>query len=142
MQEKNDEEEKLVDVKGVFGKMISEEPPELSQEEAIKEYKGEPESIQKKSKKNVSTSDDEENSEEAEHLKRIKQALLESLERVNLLAKKLFGEKDKDKNLENIKVKTKGTSSSGGKGNGKGIPEGEKEAKAPEKKEDEGRSID
>ena len=142
MQETNKDEEKLVDVKGVFGKMISEEAPELSQEEAIKEYKGEPEVIRKKGKKDTDTQEDEENSEEAEHLKRIKQALLESLERVNALAKKLFGEKEKQNNLENIKVKTKNSSSSGGKGNSKGIPEGEREAKAPIKQEDEGRSID
>ena len=135
MQEVNEGEEKIVDVKGVFEKLVEGEKPELSQEEAIREYKE-----SKISDKKVD--EDENEDEDDEHLKRIKRALLESLERVNALAKKLFGDKEKENTLENLKVKTKGANSSGGKGNGKGIPEGEKEAKAPIKQEDEGRSID
>ena len=34
MQEVNEEEEKIVDVKGVFEKLVEGEKPELSQEEA------------------------------------------------------------------------------------------------------------
>ncbi len=139
MQEVNEEEEKIVDVKGVFEKLVEGEKPELSQEEAIREYK-ESKISDNKNKKKVD--EDENEDEDDEHLKRIKRALLESLERVNALAKKLFGDKEKENTLENLKVKTKGANSSGGKGNGKGIPEGEKEAKAPIKQEDEGRSID
>ena len=121
MQEKNENEEneeieeKIVDVKGVIENFIKEEPPKLSQEEAIRQYR-ENDNLNTKNKKN---NQDEEN-EDDEHLKRIKQALLESLERVNALAKKLFGEKEKE-GLKDIKVDTKKGSSSGGKGKGKGI---------------------
>ncbi len=114
MQENDEnEEEKLVDVKGVLENFIKEEPPQLSQEEAIMQYK-ENVDVNKKRKGNA----DEEN-EDDEHLKRIKKALLESLERVNALAKKLFEEKEKE-SLKDIKVEPKKGSGSGGKGKGMG----------------------
>ena len=101
MQDK-EYEEKVVDIKGTLENFIEEEKPELSQEEAIKAYKGENDNVIKKNKKK-STSDDEE--EEDEYLKKLKRELLESLERVNVLAKKIFDEKDKDV-LKGIKVKS------------------------------------
>lgn len=97
-QEKN---EKIIDIKGTFEDFIEEEKPELSQEEAIKAYKkGDVIEYPNKKKK---TEDEE--AEDDEHLKRVKKELLESLKRVDMLEKKIFEEKDKDK-IKNIKVKS------------------------------------
>ena len=101
MQDKENEE-KMMDIKGVFNKFIEEEPPELSQEEEIKLYKDGEINYKKKNKK----SEDDEESQDDDHLKRLKQELLESLERVNILAKKLFDEKEK-MSLKDIKVSEK-----------------------------------
>ena len=114
----NSEEDNKLDLKGVMKNLVSEEPKEMSQEEAIKAYREKsPVKSKKSSKKNTS---DEEDDEDEAHLRRMKQELLASLERVNLLAKKLFGEKEKltskefkekekfkakEKNLEQMKEK-------------------------------------
>lgn len=134
MQENNEDEEKLVDVKGTIKDFVKEEKPELSQEEAIREYKekDEAEVTTKNSKK--SSSDDEQ--EDDEHLKRVKRALLESLERVNALAKRLFGDKEKG-NLQGLKVKEEAQRSkiqnkSGGVGKGKKITEEKQDDRAQE----------
>ena len=95
------EEEKIVDLKGTIESFIEEEPPELSQEEAIKAYKDGKIEYPKKRKKSA-TSEEEENQDD-EQMKRVKQQLLESLERVKTLEKKIFEEKEN--NLKNIKVK-------------------------------------
>lgn len=95
------EEEKIVDLKGTIESFIEEEPPELTQEEAIKAYKDG--KIEYSTKKKKSTNSDEEENEDDEHMKRVKQELLESLERVNKLEKKVFEEKENT--LKNIKVK-------------------------------------
>ena len=106
MQEnKNDKDEKLTDLKGTIESLIEGEQAELSQEEAIKAYKGEGPQKPKKRKKSSSDEDDDDILDE-EHLKRLKQELLASLEKVNKLAKKLFGEKE-FKNAKNLKVKEK-----------------------------------
>ena len=104
MQENNNEkEEKLTDLKGALESIIEGEGPELSQEDAIKAYKGE--NVTRHKRKKNSTSDDED-VEDDEHLKRLKQELLASLEKVNKLAKQLFGEKE-SLNVKKLKVKEK-----------------------------------
>lgn len=88
----NSEEENKMNLKGVMQSLVKEEPKEISQEEAIKAYKEKrPIKGKRKSKRNT---DDEDDEDEA-HLRRMKEELLASLARVNLLAKKLFGEKEK-----------------------------------------------
>lgn len=97
------EEEKMLDIKGTFESFIEEEKPELSQIEAIKAYKeGDTEIHKKKSNKN----DDNDELEDDDHLKRVKQSLIESLEKVDILEKKIFEDKEKDK-LKDIKVGVK-----------------------------------
>lgn len=103
MKEKN-EEEKIIDIKGTLEEFIEEEKPELSQEEAIKAYKN-GDIIEYPKKKKKSFSEDEEEDEDDEHLKRVKKELLASLERVNILEKKIFAEKDKE-NIKDIKIKS------------------------------------
>ena len=100
-QEKN---EKIIDIKGTLEDFIEEEKPELSQEEAIKAYKEGDIIAYPKKRKNTSNEEDE--NEDDEHLKRIKKALLESLKRVDTMEKKIFEEKGKE-NIKNIKVKSK-----------------------------------
>ena len=100
-QEKN---EKIIDIKGTLEDFIEEEKPELSQEEAIKAYReGD---IIKYPKNKKGAQDEEDENEDDEHLKRIKKALLESLKRVDTMEKKIFEEKGKE-NIKNIKVKSK-----------------------------------
>lgn len=112
MEEQNkSEEEKVINFKETLHDFVKAEEPELSQVEAIKAYK-EDDTIRVTKKRKSNSSDDEEN-EDDEHLKRVKKELLDSLARVEVLAKKTFEEKEKAKeNLKNIKVKK---SSSGGK---------------------------
>lgn len=81
-----------LDFKGTMKEIFEEEKSEMSQEEAIKAYK------ETKTKKG-SSNDDDQNSEETEHLKRVKEELLKSLKRVDVLEQKIFGDKEK----ENIK---------------------------------------
>ena len=104
--EDNVEEEKKVDIKGLLNDFIEEEKPELSQEEAIKAYKEEDDGkiVVKINKKRGNSDEDDEN-EDDEHLKRIKQELLKSLERVNELAKQIFKEEEK-KEKSKIKIKS------------------------------------
>lgn len=105
MEEKNMniDEEVRIDLKGTISGMVKEEKPEMTQEEAIKNYKDE--NIKKK-KKNATEDDESAYNEELEHLERIKKELLASLERVKKLEEKLFGEKAKEKNnIEKVKVK-------------------------------------
>lgn len=94
-------DEKLVDLKETLSFLVTEEPVTLTQEEAIKSYKGE-DFGKKKSISSDSDSDDD-NSEEEEHLKRIKNQLLESLAKVNKLEKLIFSDKVK-KDFKNIKI--------------------------------------
>ena len=94
--------DKTIDIRTTFSNLVKEEVPEMSQEEAIQRYR-ENDTIEpvKKSKKD---SDSDDNIEESEHLKRIKQELLASLERVKQLAKKLYNE---DRNKAKLNVKEK-----------------------------------
>ena len=103
MQEKKDEnEEKLTDIKGTLESFVEGEKPEISQEEEIKAYKEGPQ----KPKKRKNKSDDEDSDEDDEYLKRLKQELLASLEKVNKLARQLFGEKEANI-LKDIKLEEK-----------------------------------
>jgi len=120
--EKN-EEVKEASLRSTFSNLIKEEMPEMTQEEAIKNYR-ENDTIAPIKK----DGDNEDNTEESEHLKRIKQELLASLERVKQLAKKIFSEENVK---DNLKVKEK-TGKTGGKGLSKKIEAGEKVAKKEE----------
>ena len=103
MQEKKDEnEEKITDIKGTLESFVEGEKPEISQEEEIKAYEEGPQ----KPKKRKKPSDDEDFDEDDEPLKRLKQELLASLEKVNKLAKQLFGEKEANI-LKDIKLEEK-----------------------------------
>jgi hypothetical protein len=95
-------QEKIIDLKGTLESFIEEEKQEFSQNDEIKAYDDKTDTIIEKKKKKSSDEDDE--LEDEEHLKRLKKELLDSLERVDILAKKIFGEKEKD-NLKNIKIK-------------------------------------
>ncbi len=98
------EEEKLIDIKGTLEKFIEPDEPEMTQEEAITKYK---ENFFKKNNAigdNNSDSDDiMGDSEDAEHLARVKKELLDSLKRVEEIANKIYGKEKK----ESDKVKTK-----------------------------------
>lgn len=109
-KEKN--ENNVLDFKSTFEDFLQEEKPEVSQEDAIRAYAGEGDFLKKKKNGNLSGSDDD-TLEDEEHLKRLKKELLESLDRVNELAKKIFGEKGEKDKLKDIKVKN---SVAGGKG--------------------------
>ncbi len=100
------EHESNIDIKGTISHFIKNDEPELTQEEAIIKY-GE----DKKKKKSNQGSSDEENTEEQEHMKRVKQELLASLERVKDLEKKMYGEKNNStkKDLKVDKQGGKGT---------------------------------
>ena len=116
-------EEKKVEIKKTFSGLIGEEIPEMSQEEAIKNYR---ENDTIAPIKNDSDSDDD--TEESEHLKRVKQELLASLERVKQLAKKIFSE---EKVKDSLKLKEK-IGKTGGKGVSKKLETGEIVAKKEE----------
>lgn len=109
-KDKEEKNEKIIDIKGTFEEFIEEEKPELSQEEAIKAYREGDIIEYPKNKKN--DSDEDEENEDDEHLKRIKKALLESLKRVDIMEKKIFEEKSRD-NLKNIKVKSSSQNTKG-----------------------------
>lgn len=104
-ENKEEKNEKIIDIKGTLEDFIEEEKPELSQEEAIKAYKEGDIIASPKKRKKDSNEEEEDENEDDEHLKRIKKALLESLKRVDTMEKKIFEEKDKE-NLKNIKVKS------------------------------------
>ena len=103
-KDKEEKNEKIIDIKGTLEDFIEEEKPELSQEEAKKAYKEGDIIAYPKKRKNTSNEEDE--NEDDEHLKRIKKALLESLKRVDTMEKKIFEEKGKE-NIKDIKVKSK-----------------------------------
>lgn len=118
----NNKELKNASIKSTFSNLIKEEIPEMSQEDAIKNYRENDTIVGiKKSKKD---GESEDNIEESEHLKRIKQELLASLERVKQLAKKIFSE---EKVKANLKVKEKSGKQQGGKGISKKVDTTEKE---------------
>lgn len=101
--ENNEEikKEDRIDIKSALSKLVDEEPKKLSQEEAINNYT----ENKKKKKYSTSSEDSESNQEEEEHLKRVKQELLSSLKRVDLLAKKIFIDKElKTKNVAKMKI--------------------------------------
>lgn len=89
-----------LDFKGTMKEIFEEEKPEMSQEEAIKAYK------ETKTKKG-SSNDDDQNSEETEHLKRVKEELLKSLKRVDVLEQKIFGDKEKENIKKMVRENTK-----------------------------------
>ena len=99
-KDKKDKEEKLTDIKGSLESLVEGELPEISQEEAIKAYKGE--GPQKPKKRKQITSDEEDDDDD--YLRKLKQELLASLEKVNRLARQLFGEKSYI-NVKDFKVK-------------------------------------
>ena len=84
-------EEKLIDIKGTIEQFVKPDEPERSQEEAIMKYEEET-----KIKKNNNQDDETETTEEEEHLKRVKQELLASLQRVEKLEKQIYGQKEFD----------------------------------------------
>ena len=89
-----------LDFKGTMKEIFEEEKPEMSQEEAIKAYK------ETKTKKG-SSNDDDQNSEETEHLKRVKEELLKSLKRVDVLEQKIFVDKEKENIKKMVRENTK-----------------------------------
>ena len=103
MEEEN--KEKNIDIKNTMAKMFREEKPEMTQEEAIMSYEENP-----SDKKD----NDDDNTEESDHLKRIKQELLASLERVKQLAKKIYGD-DKNKLKKGVKEKNQNVKNKDGK---------------------------
>ena len=124
MQEQK--EEKLIDIKGTLKQFVEADEPELSQEEAILKY-GET----NKKKNNNSDADDEDVTEELEHLRRIKKELLASLERVKKLEERLF--KDHEEKLKlNVKA-----SKNGGFASGKSIAQKENEIEKQNKNQKE-----
>lgn len=104
MQNKENDE-KIFDLKETIENFVEAELPELSQEEAIKAFKDIDMNINQVTKKKKKNPSEDDEAEDDEHLKRLKQELLESLKRVDELAKRIFSEKEKT-NLKNIKVKT------------------------------------
>ena len=102
-KESKENEEKRVDIKGVLEDFVEGEKPEISQEEEIKNYREQNGVYVPKKEKKKKNSEEDKEAEDDEHLKRVKKELLESLERVNILAKKLFNDKEKV-NLKDIKV--------------------------------------
>jgi len=121
MQEQK--EEKLIDIKGTLKQLVEADEPELSQEEAIMKF-GET-----KRKKNNSTSDDEDSTEELEHLRRIKKELLASLKRVEKLEEELFKNRE-----EKLKLNVK-ASKNGGFSNSKQIEQIESEKQNQKERE-------
>ena len=98
-----EEENDNIDIKGTLKKFVQAEEPELEQEEAIMKY-GEV-ANKKKKKNNEEDTTTDGNTEEQEHLKRVKQELLASLKRVEAMAKKVFeGNPLGDKQKINVKV--------------------------------------
>jgi hypothetical protein len=101
-----EKEESNIDIKGTLSKFIKEDEPELSQEEAIMKF-GEI----KQKKSGASDGEDSQNgeaTEEQEHLKRVKKELLASLERVKVLAKRIYGEENKSNPRKDLKISESG----------------------------------
>ena len=104
-ENEKDKEEIKIDLKGTLEEFLKPEQPELPQEEAIKLYKDEESNYSMKKKKSDSSDEEDEENEDDEHLKRVKQELLASLERVKVLEKNIFAEKSTIKGLK-IKKET------------------------------------
>ncbi len=102
-EEKREEMESNIDIKGTLAKFVKADEPELSQEEAILKY-GET----KKKSANASEDTAGENTEEQEHINRVKKELLASLERVKALAKRIYGENKQEKTKKELKVENGG----------------------------------
>lgn len=103
MPEKEEKENKeKIDIKGTISEFLKPDEPEMSQEEAIMKY----------TEKKSATDNDEDMSEEQEHLERVKKELLASLERVKMLEKIIFSDKDVQQR-EKLKVEKASSSSSG-----------------------------
>lgn len=102
---KEGKKEKVLDIKGTFEGFVGEEMPELSQEEAIKSYREEETISNQKPKKKIKQEIEEQ--EENEDMRKLKKELLESLERVNELAKKIFEDKETIRDKEDLKIKQK-----------------------------------
>lgn len=100
------QEEKLIDLKGTLEKFVEPDEPEMTQEEAIIKYEE-----NKFKKNNVTSSDDSNsddivgNSEDAEHLARVKKELLDSLKRVEEIANKIYGKEKEEKSSDKVKTK-------------------------------------
>ena len=124
------QEEKLFDVKGTFEKFIKADEPEMSQEEAISKFEDINMAIKKIA--NSSSGEDQANSEEQEHLQRIKQELLASLKRVEELEKQIYGSKE-EKETAKSKLKV----SQGGKGKSQRYQEIEQKQNSINEKERE-----
>lgn len=123
-EEKKEEIEKI-DLKGTLAKFVQPDEPELSQEEAIMKY-GE-----NKNKKSSNAGDaNGENTEEQEHMNRVKKELLASLERVKQLAKKIYGDNKQEKTKKELKVE------GGGKQVQKEVGEKSQKAKENEKQQE------
>ena len=99
----DDNEDKLIDVIETIQNFMEDTMPEMSQEEAIKNYQSN-DTISYKKRKKQEDNDDE--TEDEAHLRRLKAELLASLERVNKLAKQLFGDKEY---INNLRVKQNNT---------------------------------
>ncbi len=106
-----EEKEKNIDIKGTLQMFVKTDEPELEQEEAIMKY-----NEAKKRRLSSSTSDDgvDGNSEEQEHLRRVKKELIESLKRVELLESEIFkkGLLDEKSARNHLKVNGGGKNSS------------------------------
>ena len=98
------QEEKNIDVKGTLEKFIKADEPEISQEEAINNFQEKDLLNEIKKNAKFSSDDDEQNSEEQEHLERIKKELLASLERVKLLERQIYGDKQQNEEKNRLKV--------------------------------------
>ena len=97
--------EEKVSIKEALEEFVKGEQPEMTQEETITKY-------EEMKNKTSNDEDSSENTEEQEHLKRIKQELLESLARVEKLEKELFDQKEK---VVDEKAKLKVNNKAGGK---------------------------
>ena len=78
------ENKEKIDLKETLGQFFEPDEPDMTQEEAIKKY----------TEKKSSSNEEEDTSENQEHLERIKKELLASLERVKELEKKIFNDKN------------------------------------------------
>lgn len=87
------EEEKIIDIKGTLEQFVKADQPEMSQEEAIMKF-GETK------KKKLNNGDESDTTEEQEHLQRIKQELLASLERVKKLEKQIYRDSESKDRLK------------------------------------------
>lgn len=96
------EEEKIIDIKGTIEQFVKPDEPEMTQEEAIMKYQ--------ENTKISADSGEGDTTEEQEHLKRVKQELLASLERVKKLEKQIFYDKEIE---EKKKIKVEKSSTSG-----------------------------